>query len=141
MTTPSLHVTDLACRRGGRRVFDGLSFSLNGGELLALTGANGSGKTTLLRALASLGRAEAGTIYWNDADIAWLGHLDGLKAISRCSRTSTSPNGCAVSRPTRHASRPHSHRSISPHWQRVRCARSQPASVDAPRLRASRLHG
>ena len=79
MTTPSLQVTDLACRRGGRRVFDGLSFSLNGGELLALTGANGSGKTTLLRALASLGRAEAGTISWNDADIAWLGHLDGLK--------------------------------------------------------------
>jgi len=79
MTTPSLQVTDLACRRGGRRVFDGLSFSLNGGELLVLTGANGSGKTTLLRALASLGRAEAGTISWNDADIAWLGHLDGLK--------------------------------------------------------------
>ena len=80
MTTPSLHVTDLACRRGGRVVFDGLSFSLNGGELLALTGPNGSGKTTLLRALAALGRADA----WarspgNEADIAWLGHLDGLK--------------------------------------------------------------
>ena len=79
MTTPSLQVTDLACRRGGRRVFDGLSFSLNSGELLALTGPNGSGKTTLLRALASLGRAEAGTISWQGADLAWLGHLDGLK--------------------------------------------------------------
>jgi heme exporter protein A len=79
MTTASLDVTDLACRRGGRRVFDGLSFKLKGGELLALTGPNGSGKTTLLRALASLGRADAGTISWHDADIAWLGHLDGLK--------------------------------------------------------------
>jgi heme exporter protein A len=79
MTTPSLNVTELACRRGGRRVFDGLSFSVTGGELLALTGRNGSGKTTLLRALASLGRAEAGTIAWRGADIAWLGHLDGLK--------------------------------------------------------------
>jgi heme exporter protein A len=79
MTTPSLQVTDLACRRGGRRVFEHLSFSLRGGELLALTGRNGSGKTTLLRALASLGRADAGTIVWQDADIAWLGHLDGLK--------------------------------------------------------------
>jgi heme exporter protein A len=79
MTTLFLQVTDLACRRGGRRVFDGLSFSLNGGELLALTGPNGSGKTTLLRALASLGRAEAGAISWQGADIAWLGHLDGLK--------------------------------------------------------------
>jgi heme exporter protein A len=60
-------------------VFEDLSFALTGGELLALTGRNGSGKTTLLRALASLGRADAGTISWQDADIAWLGHLDGLK--------------------------------------------------------------
>ncbi len=79
LTGPSLQVTGLACRRGGRRVFDGVSFSVSGGELLALTGRNGSGKTTLLRALASLGRAEAGTIAWAGADIAWLGHLDGLK--------------------------------------------------------------
>jgi heme exporter protein A len=79
MATPSLNVTELACRRGGRRVFEGLSFAVAGGELLALTGRNGSGKTTLLRALASLGRAEAGTIAWAGADIAWLGHLDGLK--------------------------------------------------------------
>jgi heme exporter protein A len=80
MMTVSLQVEGLACRRGGRRVFDGVSFSVAGSELLALTGRNGSGKTTLLRALASLGRAEAGTIAWRDADIAWLGHLDGLKA-------------------------------------------------------------
>ena len=60
-------------------MFDSLSFALNGGELLALTGANGSGKTTLLRALASFGRADAGKITWQGADIAWLGHLDGLK--------------------------------------------------------------
>jgi len=79
MATASLEVTDLACRRGGRRVFERLSFALGGGALLALTGPNGSGKTTLLRALAGLGRAEAGTIAWRDADIAWLGHLDGLK--------------------------------------------------------------
>ncbi len=79
MATASLEVTDLACRRGGRRVFEHVSFALGGGELLALTGPNGSGKTTLLRALATLGRAEAGTIAWRDADIAWLGHLDGLK--------------------------------------------------------------
>lgn len=77
--TASLQVTDLACRRGGRRVFGGLSFSVAGGELLALTGRNGSGKTTLLRALASLGRAQSGTIAWSRADIGWLGHLDGLK--------------------------------------------------------------
>src|ERR1700716_519086 len=87
---PILEVSDLACRRGGRRVFDRLSFTLGAGELLALTGRNGSGKTTLLRALALLVRPETGTIRWQGADVqaepeawrgrlAWLGHLDGLK--------------------------------------------------------------
>ena len=85
-----LDVSDLSCRRGGRRVFERLSFALGAGELLALTGRNGSGKTTLLRALALLVRPDAGTIRWQGADIraepeawrgrlAWLGHLEGLK--------------------------------------------------------------
>ena len=90
LDVPLLEVADLACRRGGRRVFDRLSFGLAAGELLALTGRNGSGKTTLLRALALLVRPESGTIRWQGADVqgepeawrarlAWLGHLDGLK--------------------------------------------------------------
>jgi heme exporter protein A len=90
MTTVLLEVPDVACRRGGRRGFDGLSFALAGGELLALTGRNGSGKTTLLRALALLVPATAGSIRWQGADVtadregwrgqlAWLGHQDGLK--------------------------------------------------------------
>lgn len=90
MAPPALEVTDLACRRGGRLVFDRLSFGLGEGELLALTGRNGSGKTTLLRALAGLSPPEAGTVCWQGADIAldpetwrgrlaWLGHLEGLK--------------------------------------------------------------
>ncbi len=90
MAPLSLEIDGLACRRGGRRVFDRLSFGLGEGELLALTGRNGSGKTTLLRALAGLVRPDAGTMRWRGADVtddpeawrgtlAWLGHLDGLK--------------------------------------------------------------
>ena len=90
MAPTLLDVADLACRRGGRPVFDGLSFTLSAGELLALTGRNGSGKTTLLRTLALLVRPEAGTIHWQGSNVqddpetwrgrlAWLGHLDGLK--------------------------------------------------------------
>jgi heme exporter protein A len=90
MAPPLLEVSDLACRRGGRKVFECLSFGLAAGELLALVGRNGSGKTTLLRALALLVRPDQGTIRWQGADIrgeaeawrgqlAWLGHLEGLK--------------------------------------------------------------
>lgn len=87
---PLLEVVDLACRRGGRPVFEGLSLRVEAGVLLALTGPNGSGKTTLLRALALLVPLEAGVVRWQGNDvvadrerwrgqIAWLGHLDGLK--------------------------------------------------------------
>ena len=38
---PLLEVKDLSCRRGGRPVFERLSFGLGAGELLALTGRNG----------------------------------------------------------------------------------------------------
>jgi heme exporter protein A len=90
MTPAQLEVTGLSCRRGSRPVFEGLTFGLADGELLALTGRNGSGKTTLLRALALLVTTEAGQIRWQGEDvardreawrrqIAWLGHLDGLK--------------------------------------------------------------
>jgi heme exporter protein A len=90
MTATILDVSDLACRRGGRRVFEGLSFAVAKGELLALTGRNGSGKTTLLRALALMVPVRAGAILWQGTDVrtdredwrgmlAWLGHQDGLK--------------------------------------------------------------
>ena len=85
-----LHVAGLACQRGDRRLFDGLDFSLQSGELLYLRGHNGSGKTTLLRTLAGLLQAEDGEIRWNGeaihkvrqefhAELLYLGHLNGLK--------------------------------------------------------------
>lgn len=50
----------LACRRGDRLLFRGLSLELRAGEVCHLTGSNGAGKTTLIRTLAGLAEAYAG---------------------------------------------------------------------------------
>jgi heme exporter protein A len=79
--------TDLACVRGGRLVFTGVSFAVPGGEALTVTGPNGAGKSSLLRTLAGLLRLESGRLELDgggaDVPLAeqvhYLGHLDALK--------------------------------------------------------------
>src|SRR3954451_18007419 len=85
-----LEARDLACLRGERVVFAGLSFRLEPGGALLLVGANGAGKSTLLRLLAGLLRPEAGLLLWDGADaladraahaarLRYLSHQDALK--------------------------------------------------------------
>lgn len=53
---------DLACRRGDRLLFRGLSLNLAGGEAVHVRGANGIGKSSLLRILAGLSAPFAGKV-------------------------------------------------------------------------------
>ncbi len=53
---------DLACDRGGRTVFAGLSFRISAGGLLLLRGPNGAGKTSLLRMIAGLNEPQSGSL-------------------------------------------------------------------------------
>ena len=57
-----LTADNLACRRGDRVLFHGVSLSLAPGEALQVLGANGIGKSSLLRILAGLLRPFAGTV-------------------------------------------------------------------------------
>lgn len=59
----SLAAHDLAPRRGGRVVAQGVSFSLVPGEALLLRGGNGAGKTSVLRAVAGLCPAGGGVAF------------------------------------------------------------------------------
>ena len=47
-------VSDLTVKLGNKTILDDVSFRVNGGEIVAITGENGAGKTTLARALCGL---------------------------------------------------------------------------------------
>jgi heme exporter protein A len=90
LTKPDLVAEGLACRRGERLVFAGLSFRLPAGGALLLTGANGSGKTSLLRVLATLILPAGGRLLWGTAPVEadsaayraqldFVGHQDCVK--------------------------------------------------------------
>jgi heme ABC exporter ATP-binding subunit CcmA len=63
-------------RYGGRRVLRGVTFALQRGEAIVVTGPNGSGKTTLLRLVAGLAAPTSGEVEL-DVDrgrVGYLGH-------------------------------------------------------------------
>ena len=85
-----LSVSHLACSRGDRRLFGDLSFAVEPGGWLHVTGDNGAGKTTLLRTLVGLSQPDAGEIRWNGVPVSeradefrassvYLGHPAAIK--------------------------------------------------------------
>ena len=59
---PALTVADLGHRYGRRVLFRDLSFQVDGGEAVAVTGVNGSGKSTLLRLVAGIETPARGAV-------------------------------------------------------------------------------
>jgi ABC-type polar amino acid transport system ATPase subunit len=62
MAAVTLDVRDVAVLRGGRLVVNGVSFTGQQGELLAIMGASGAGKSTVLRSVAGLDPLASGAI-------------------------------------------------------------------------------
>ncbi|MBY7802580.1 cytochrome c biogenesis heme-transporting ATPase CcmA [Vibrio fluvialis] len=85
-----LEVKNLTAIRDERVLFEGLSFTIQSGELVQIEGRNGTGKTTLLRIVTGLGDRDDGEIHWNNVNIEadrdsyhqellFLGHQAGVK--------------------------------------------------------------
>lgn len=93
--TALLKIDNLSCLQGDRLLFEHLSLSLYGGQILLVEGLNGSGKTSLLKILTGLKMAEQGEIYWHGTEISepgsdyhekvtYVGHHDGVKRELTC---------------------------------------------------------
>ena len=85
-----LEAINLACVRGDRTLFRGVSLSAGPGEAVRLAGENGSGKTSLLRILTGLSAPAEGDVRWNGEPIravreefgralAYVAHANGVK--------------------------------------------------------------
>ena len=67
-----LEARDLRKHFGGVRAVDGVSFSVEAGERVALIGPNGAGKTTCFNLLSGQGEPDSGRIFFNGKDITSL---------------------------------------------------------------------
>jgi lipopolysaccharide export system ATP-binding protein len=62
----------LAKQYGGRRVVNGVSVNVGGGEIVGLLGPNGAGKTTTFNMVVGIVKPDEGTVIFHGRDIAAL---------------------------------------------------------------------
>lgn len=88
----SLQVNNLSIERGDRDLCQGLSFSVNSGELVRIGGENGAGKSSLIKAILGWVPILDGELEFNGEDISihrdslllnqlYLGHVPGIKSV------------------------------------------------------------
>jgi lipopolysaccharide export system ATP-binding protein len=64
-----LKAVSVAKSYGGRRVVDGVSLGVKGGEVVGLLGPNGAGKTTTFHMMVGLVQPDEGRVFLNDDDL------------------------------------------------------------------------
>jgi ABC-2 type transport system ATP-binding protein len=69
MTSSAIAVSGLRKAYGGRVVLDGIDFEVAAGSVFSMLGPNGAGKTTTVNILATLMRADAGTVRVDGHDV------------------------------------------------------------------------
>ena len=79
-----LELEDVAVSFGGLRALDGISFSVEEGEILGLIGPNGSGKSTAFNVITGAVRADSGRVRFDGRDITGLApHKIAYRGVAR----------------------------------------------------------
>lgn len=118
MAMEALRVEGLSINFGGVRAVNGLSFSVNIGERLAIIGPNGAGKTTLFNLINGQLSPTTGRIYFFDQDVTdlpthrrtHLGQARALQIISLLQKLTVLENTLL----TLHGTKPHRFRMLRP---------------------------
>ena len=97
-----LVVDGLSYAVGGKRILDGISFSVERGELVAVMGSSGCGKTTLLKCLNRLIEPTAGRVLLDGADTTSMAPVQLRRRIGMVWQTPFMFDG-TVARNLRHA--------------------------------------
>ena len=90
-----LTVRDLGVRYGDVVALQGLSFTVERGQVIGLVGGNGAGKTTALAAISGLVKNRAGSVELDGTDITPLapdqiverGLVQCFRKVDACSRS------------------------------------------------------
>lgn len=80
---PIIEVENLVTHYGETKIIDGVSFSVNPGEIFVIIGGSGCGKSTLLKAMCGLLRPTSGAIRYRGEDLTKLDEEE----LSRMQRT------------------------------------------------------
>ena len=64
-----LELKDIRVKYGDHIILQSISFTANGGEIIAITGTNGAGKTTLARTICGLLKQKSGNIFINGRNL------------------------------------------------------------------------
>src|SRR4051812_38184702 len=78
-TTPVLEVRKIRKHFPGVQALDGVSLTVQAGEVVAVVGENGAGKSTLMKILAGIYSPDEGTYLIDGQEVRLLGVADALR--------------------------------------------------------------
>jgi branched-chain amino acid transport system ATP-binding protein len=99
VSAPVLQAIDVAVHYGGVKAVDGVSFSLQGGQIRGLIGPNGAGKSTVIDAITGRSRLTRGKVLLDGQDVTALGVVQRrLRGLSRSFQRTSIFGGMTVRR-------------------------------------------